>query len=219
DNTDINRMFPGYNEGETTQRLADNIFNILRDYKYGIQLASFYIPGEFLPHVRLMNTEYTEPTDGYLFGLPYFILRNPKPYDTTTLNYNWQVFGTAAFSLYTKATDRLDEESAEIAVEAILRFLDKKGFIELPSIGNGINTKYVPDSQMINIQTIKPGLFRPLSKAGAVINKGDTIAEILCPYTAEVLEKVVSPCKGQIFFVRHAEAIMAHDLIYRIVPA
>ncbi len=45
DNTDINRMFPGYDKGETTQRIAAGIFEKIKDYKYGIQFASFYIPG------------------------------------------------------------------------------------------------------------------------------------------------------------------------------
>ena len=36
------------------------------------------------------------------FAMPYIMLRNPKPYDTTTLNYEWQVWGTQAFfDLYT----------------------------------------------------------------------------------------------------------------------
>ena len=36
DNTDINRMFPGYDQGETTQRIADGIFTKIKDYDYGI---------------------------------------------------------------------------------------------------------------------------------------------------------------------------------------
>lgn len=43
DNTDINRMFPGYKEGETTQRIAAGVFENIKDYSYGIQFASFYI--------------------------------------------------------------------------------------------------------------------------------------------------------------------------------
>ena len=55
DNTDINRMFPGYDKGETTQRIANALFETLKGYEYGIQLASFYIPGDFIPHVRMMS--------------------------------------------------------------------------------------------------------------------------------------------------------------------
>ncbi|WP_300791333.1 hypothetical protein [uncultured Bacteroides sp.] len=53
DNTDINRMFPGYNQGETTQRIAAALFEAIQGYTYGIRLASFYVPGDFVPHVRI----------------------------------------------------------------------------------------------------------------------------------------------------------------------
>lgn len=217
DNTDINRMFPGYDKGETTQRLADSIFRELKGYQYGIQLASFYIAGEFLPHVRLMNTGYTNPDDGYLFGLPYLVLRKPKPYDTTTLNYNWQVFETDAFSVYTKATERLDEENANIALEAILRFMAKKGFIDYEG-EFGTKTSFVEEYDMLTIQTKSAGLFRPIAKAGDLVLENEEIAEILSPYTAEKLEVIKAKKKGRVFFVRHAEAIMEHDLIFRIIP-
>ena len=60
DNTDINRMFPGYSEGETTQRIAGGIFEVIKDYSYGIQFASFYMPGKFVPHIRIMKTGFED---------------------------------------------------------------------------------------------------------------------------------------------------------------
>ena len=54
DNTDINRMFPGYDQGETTQRIAAHIFAAIQGYAYGVHLTSFYLPGDLLPHVRIM---------------------------------------------------------------------------------------------------------------------------------------------------------------------
>ena len=47
DNTDINRMFPGYDEGETTQRIAAGLFQAIQGYSYGIQFPSFYLRGRF----------------------------------------------------------------------------------------------------------------------------------------------------------------------------
>jgi len=49
DNTDINRMFPGYDRGETTQRIADGVFREISEYQFGIQFTSFYMPGDFVP--------------------------------------------------------------------------------------------------------------------------------------------------------------------------
>lgn len=71
DNTDINRMFPGYGAGETTQRIADGVFQAIQGYTYGIQFPSFYIQGDFVPHVRMMETGFQNPSLANLFGLPY----------------------------------------------------------------------------------------------------------------------------------------------------
>lgn len=113
DNTDINRMFPGYALGETTQRIAAGIFEPIRHYKYGIHFCSSYTKGNYLPHVRIMHTGFEDISLARGFGLPYVIIREPKPYDTTTLNYNWQIWETAAFFVYTGGTERIDYVSAE----------------------------------------------------------------------------------------------------------
>ena len=68
---DINRMFPGYMQGETTQRIAGTLFDAVKGYRYDIHFASFYLPGDFVPHVRIMDTGYQTSSLGNLFGLPY----------------------------------------------------------------------------------------------------------------------------------------------------
>lgn len=100
DDTDINRMFPGYNKGETTQRITAGLFEKLQGYEYGIQMASFYMPGEFIPHVRIVKIALDYADEGKDFGLPYVSVSEPAPLDTTLLNYNWQNWNTKAFSLY-----------------------------------------------------------------------------------------------------------------------
>jgi hypothetical protein len=60
DSTDINRMFPGYDKGETTQRIAAALFSLVKDYTFGTQLASFYLHGDFVPHVPVLNTGYQD---------------------------------------------------------------------------------------------------------------------------------------------------------------
>ena len=93
-------MFPGYDLGETTQRIADGVFREISKYQFGIQFTSFYMPGNFVPHIRLMDEGYSRIETAMQFGLPYVVKRKVRPYDTATLNYNWQVWNTEAFSLY-----------------------------------------------------------------------------------------------------------------------
>lgn len=132
DNSDVNRMFPGYDRGETTQRIAAGVFDCVRGYRYGIQFASFYVPGDLIPHVRMMDTGYQSTSLANLFGLPYTLIRKPRPYDTGTLNYNWQIWDTNAFSVYTKETDHIDEASAHLAVVSVLRFFIPHGYLKIP---------------------------------------------------------------------------------------
>ena len=81
---DLNRSFPGNAGGDTADRIADGVLSQIRDYSYGIQFASFYMPGEFVPHVRMMETGYQSPSLANLFGLPYVVIHKPRPVDTRT---------------------------------------------------------------------------------------------------------------------------------------
>lgn len=77
----------------------------------------------------MMKTGYENVELAKQFGLPYVVLYAPRPFDTTTLNYNWQIWETNAFSVYTTNTARVDRTSARQAVEAILTFMAKQGLI------------------------------------------------------------------------------------------
>ena len=50
----------------------------------------------------MMKTGFEDIETAKLFGLLYIVMRNPHPYDTTTLNYNWQIWETKVYSLYIK---------------------------------------------------------------------------------------------------------------------
>lgn len=76
-----------------------------KGYEYGIQLASFYQPGNFLAYVKLMGTGFTNANIMKDFVLQFGTICKPRPYDATTLNYNWQVWETKTFSVYANAND------------------------------------------------------------------------------------------------------------------
>lgn len=217
DNTDINRMFPGYDQGETTQRIAARLFEQLQGYTYGVHLISFYLPGNFLPHVRIMKTGYERPQDAVDFGLPYVVLRQPKPYDTTTLNYNWQIWDTSAVSLYTRETDQADPLSARMAVDGILRMLWRKGHCTR-DMGPGVEPEMVPEESLMTVLSHKGGLLLHREEPGTYVKEGQVLGEILDPYTAEIAETIVAPHDGTIFFAHRPVLINGHDITYRIIP-
>ena len=207
DNTDINRMFPGYSLGETTQRIAAGVFEVIKDYKYGIQFASFYMPGAFLPQIRVMKTGYEDVELAKQFGLPYVVLHNPRPFDTATLNYNWQIWETKAFSLYTTNTSTIDRKSAKQAVEAILNFMSKQKIINSEYRARaGYISRVIESNDLVSVRTKASGFFDSKVAPGEEVEKGQLLAKIIDTYRGTVKSEIYSPVEGVVEFL-HDEAM------------
>ena len=217
DNTDINRMFPGYEAGETTQRLAARIFAALQGYTYGLHVTSLYLPGSCLPHLRIMKTGYQNPETARDFGLPYIALRQPHPYDTTTLNYNWQIWNTETFSLYTPATDRVDTAAADTGVDAVLRFLQQRGFCR-STVPEGEQSRIFAEETLLNVKPGVGGLLVHKTPLGSRVCKGQPLAEVLDPCGGALLQTLCAPADGEVFFTHDACLINGYDVALRVLP-
>ncbi len=218
DNTDINRMFPGYNQGETTQRIAAGLFEFIKDFKFGIQLASYYLPGNFLPHVRMIHTGFEDVEDAKYFGFPYIAIRDPEPFDTVLLNYNWQIWETQAFSLYAGTTDTIDHEMARISIDAVCRFMTYKGMASLSMSGSGTQTPTIVEgSQLISIQAPHAGILIVEREAGQEVKQGNVLARIMHPYEGYQVCEIKSPVTGTIFFARNKSITFQNTLLFRII--
>lgn len=217
DNTDINRMFPGYMEGETTQRIAGGIFEKVKDYEYGIQFASNYMTGHFMPYISVMKTglKYTE--DAKKFGMPYVVLRNPRPYDTTTLNYNWQIWDTKAFSLYTTMTEEIDKNSAIRGVQSVFRFMEKIGIMKY-DYPEEKSSEVIDDEMILSIRATQAGIFEPAVEVEQKVKKGDLLAKILNPVDGEILTRLYAPQDGVIFFLHSGPLIYDHTAVIKMIP-
>jgi predicted deacylase len=216
DNTDINRMFPGDRDGETTKRIAAGVFEAVKGYNYGIQFASFHTPGDFIPHVRMMETGYQNTSLANLFGLPYVMTRKPQPIDTGTLNYNWQMNGTNAFSVYTSATDRIDEKSAKQAVSSVLRFLTRMGILKY-NCHNGFIATTLEEDILMSVRADVSGIYRRFKEPGDEVAFGDILAEVVDPIEGEVISQIMAPSDGIIFFAHGKPLVIEHCTVYKLI--
>lgn len=217
DNTDINRMFPGYDLGETTQRIADGVFKEIMDYQYGIQFTSFYMPGEFMPHVRMMDEGYSTVEEALKFEMPYVVVRDVRPYDTATLNYNWQVWNTQAFSFYTTTTTSINRNSAGQAVLSVMKFLSALGIVKYQYSSQKEPSKIIRDTEMVSVKTAKSGIFEPLVKVGDEVSEGTPLANIVNPYDGEIMETLYAPMKSIVFFMHTDPLTYANTAVFKLV--
>lgn len=218
DNTDINRMFPGYDQGETTQRIAAGVFEAIKDYKYGIQFASFYMPGYFLPHIRMMQTGIEDVETAKKFGFPYVVTRRPRPFDTTTLNYNWQIWETKAFSIYTTSTEEIDVESATDAVNGILKMCYAENIIaRKPSYYTAKESSVLCDDNLLTVRCRKAGIYTNKVRIGQQVEKGQLLAEITDAYEGDLREQLLAPSDGTVFFLHKSPLVYANTSVMKLV--
>lgn len=216
DDSDINRSFPGNPKGTATSRIAAAILDIAKDYSYGIQFASFYLHGELVPHIRMMRTGKESNSLANLFGMPYVVTGMNRAFDSVTLNYNWQKFGTQAFSVYSKTTERIDDESARIAVSSVLRFLTRMGIIRYDCHGGYISS-IISEDELVSVKSDSAGFFRKLSDINKEVKRGDIIAEIINPMDGKLKTQIISPTDGIVFFVQDAPMVFQNTVCYKII--
>ena len=216
DGTDINRMFPGYDKGETTQRIAAAVFEYIKDFEYGMQMASFYMPGEFVPHVRMLKTGYEDIATAQLFGMPFVTVRKPLPFDTTLLNYNWQIWGAKAFSIYAGQTNYVEDSTSCLTIDSILRFLKKIHVLDVREQNAGYESIVLDEEELVNVIARRAGIFYRMIGAGPHVKEGQVLARILDPYDCSVLDEVKAPVCGTVFFAHNKPLTLEHAIIYRI---
>ena len=216
DNTDINRMFPGDANGETTPRIAAGIFERVKGYQYGIQFASFHTPGAFIPHVRMMKTGRQSESLANLFGLPYVLTRKPDPFDTGTLNYNWQLSGTNAFSVYAGMIEQINETVAMQAVSSVLRFLTRMGILKYNCHSGYIST-VIEENALFSIRSDCSGIYRRLKNPGDEVHFGEVLAQVIDPFEGEILSEIISPSDGILFFAHTKSLVKENGVIYQMI--
>ena len=218
DGTDINRMFPGYDQGETTQRIAAAIFQLVQGYEYGVQMASSYVAGRYMPHVKILHTGYEDVQTAGLFGLPYVCVRQPLPFDTTLLNYNWQIWETKAYSLYGGSNDCIDVQVSREVQEAILRFLMRTGLMKTDcrTSADGFRPMVFDESELEVIQAPAPGLLFRFRQAGDRVEKGDLLAQIVHPYLGKTVAAVTATVSGRLFFTTDRPLALKGTPLFKI---
>ena len=221
DNTDINRMFPGYDEGETTQRIADGLFQAVSGYDFGVQLCSYYLQGDFQPHVRVTRTgvisdESLELADD--FGFSYVVSKEPGSFDTTTLNYNWQVWDTHAFSVYVRDMGSLSLDAATEVEDCILRFLGARGAVRFEMPG-AYRSTHIREASLVDVRTNHAGGFFVRDvEPGDRVRVGQTLGRVVDSADAHVRETLVAPIDGRVFFCHVSPLINQYTIAFKVAP-
>jgi predicted deacylase len=197
DNTDINMMFPGYELGETTQRIAKKIFDVINGYDFGIILERRPDPATCLPYIKLFKSGYEDLIGAKKFGFKMIHHRTMKSIDTVTLQYNWQLWGTKAFSIMCPSDNQVDKKIASQINQAMIRFMDKTKIIDY-HIFNGYESTVIDRNSIAVVKSPRSGIFISKELPGNYVSKDQVIGEIVHSLEGNVIHQFLAPSNGMV---------------------
>lgn len=215
DKTDINMMFPGYAEGETTQRIAAKLFESLKGFDYGIILEGRRDQGMCLPYVKLIQSGYEDIESARDLGMRFIHYRQYSPIETVMLQYNWQLWETKALSIVFGKNGAIDQISSSEVQGALLRFMSKRKMLELP-VFDGFQSNIIEPEHITVLKASHAGIFDPLVSCGTTIEKGDTLGKITDALSGKKLEKIIAPCAGVLTCQYSYPLIFQNSIAFRI---
>jgi len=216
DNTDIDVMFPGYDKGETTQRIASRLFEKTNNYDYAILLEARKDHVECIPYVEVLESGMNYIEDARAFGLDFIHVKEEMPNDTVSLTYNWNVWNAKAFSLISGKKGVLRKHEANKVFDAIVRFLAKKELIDFSTF-EGSHGNLVMPNDVEAIKSSAAGLFDTLANIGDSVVHGQPLARIFNSLDGTLIQTIISPCDGIISCKYDYSLIFQNAIAYRIV--
>jgi predicted deacylase len=215
DNTNLNMMFPGYELGETTQRIAKRVFDAISGYTFGIILERRPDPSNCLPYIKLLKSGYEDLKAARKFGFKMIEHRTMKSIETVTLQYNWQLWGTKAFSIICPNENQVDKKISSQINQGILRFMDKNKIIN-HHIFNGYESTVIGKESIEVVKSPKSGIFIQTETAGNYVSKDQVIGEVVHSLEGHIVHTFLAPCDGMITCFYNASLIYENAVAFRI---
>jgi predicted deacylase len=215
DKTNLNMMFPGYDQGETTQRIAKKVFDALEGYTYGISLETRSDLATCLPYVKVFQSGYEDVESARKLGLKVLHHCELESIDTVSLQYNWQLWGTKACSIICPSDEEVVPESANEILEGLINFLSSSEIIDYEII-NGYDSTLLTSERIEVVNTPKSGIFILSKKPGQYVAKDEMIGKIVHSLEGEITHRFLAPCDGLITCSYKNALIFENAVAFRI---
>ncbi|MGH7370196.1 MAG: M14 family metallopeptidase [Candidatus Methylomirabilaceae bacterium] len=217
DQTDINRMFPGYEAGETTQRIAHAVLAITRPAHYRVDIHSSNVDFEEFPQVRLYEPTEDERTMARSFGLPAVVERPADTIFASTIGHAWRAWGGRNFVIQAGQAGTLQLTHCARLYRALVAFLTRTGILEGVTLADEEeDVHYFGVDQTLPLVAETAGLLISHREVGQWLRAGDVIGHVYDGFEGKLLDEIKAPVFGQLSGLRRQPLLFEGDLIARL---
>ena len=214
---DMNRIFPGSEEGAVTEHIATQIMEDMSgaDFCVDIHASNIFLreilqvrmsegtAEQLLPYAKLLNTDFI-----WVHGAATVL--------ESTLAHGLNTSGVPTVVVEMGVGMRITKSYGLRLTEGILCLMKRLGIWEGETIAP--KEPMTSDNRKIGlVHANTAGIFLPSMEHQGMVGVGERIGEILNPLDGTVLETVVSPVEGMIFTLREYPVVSNGSLIARVL--
>lgn len=214
---DMNRLFPGNEEGDMTEYIASRIIKDLEGSDACIDIHASNIYLEEIPQIRIneLHAEQLLPMAN-LLNVDYIWLHATSTVLESTLAYTLNSRKVPTLVVEMGVGMRITKPYCEQLVDGIFALMKDMGIWtgEVEPVREPIVSQ---DGKVCFINADVSGLFVSDTEHWKDLKKGSPIGRIIDPLEGKVLKEIVSPVDGILFTLREYPIVDEGSLIARIL--
>ena len=214
---DMNRLFPGNEEGDMTEYIASRIIKDLEGSDVCVDVHASNIYLQEIPQIRI-NEQHTEQLLPLAkeMNVDYIWLHAASTVLESTLAYTLNSRGVPTLVVEMGVGMRITKKYCDQLVDGLFHLMHTMGIWtgEVEPVREPIISK---DGKVCFINANVSGVFVSETEHWMNLKKGDVIGKIINPLEGKIMDEIVSPVDGILFTLREYPVVDEGSLIARIL--
>lgn len=214
---DMNRVFPGDEEGPMIESLAKEVIDDLSSSDYCMDIHASNIFLEEMPQIRINEiTEDMLVPLAKLTNIDLIWVHASATVLESTLAYSLNSIGVPTLVVEMGVGMRITRKYGYQLVDGILNLMKHEGMWDGP-VGEVKKPIVSSDRAVGYINSRTSGIYVPECRISDVVKKGDILGNVLDPLSGEIAEVVKSPIDGIVFTRREYPVVYVGSLLGRVL--
>lgn len=214
---DLNRMFPGKENGTTMERVAAAIIGDISGADMCLDMHASDIFVKEIPQVRV-SEEFADKLLPYarLLNTDMVWMNASATVHESTLAHSMNMLGVPSMVVEMGVGTRIDRGYGNQVVEGIFHLMKALGMWEGP-VGEIQYPAISTDGEVDFIRSKITGVFLPAIEHNHYVRKGDKLGEIVSPLEGKILDEIRAEKSGLVFTLREYPFVREGSLLARIL--
>jgi len=214
---DLNRMFPGREDGTTMERAAAAIIRDIAGADMCLDVHASDIFVKELPQVRV-SEEFADQLLPYakLLNTDMVWMNASATVHESTLAHSMNMLGVPTLVVEMGVGTRIDIGYGNQVIEGIFNLMKEIGIWQ-GEVGRIQYPVISTDGEVEFIRSEAVGVFLPAIAHNHYVKKGDKLGEIVSPLEGKILDEITAGKSGLVFTLREYPFVRKGSLLARIL--